>query len=297
MGIETAAMLDQPSAPAVHFGRGPGLAPVTHVRLEAFEGPLGLLLNLIESRQLDILTVSLGSLAGSYLEALAELGSDRIANVSGFVAVAGQLILIKSRAMLPREPISRLDEGPGEEADPEAELRARLLLYRAYRDAGGRLQEVALERIGVFRREPATAAAAGWAGAAPIVAPALDAAVLGDALDRLLQLVPPPAPAPAVIARSITIAERAEIIRAALRGAPTIVLQELLRGVRDRVVLAVTFLAMLELMKRREIVVEQSEPWGPIVARRTTAAERSEGRAGTPELDAEPIDESLEDFR
>ena len=57
-------------------------------------------------------------------------------------------------------------------------------------------------------------------------------------------------------------------------------LQDLLRGVRDRVVVAVTFLAMLELMKRREIVVEQAEPWGPIMARRTTPEERA--AAGVP---------------
>jgi hypothetical protein len=61
------------------------------------------------------------------------------------------------------------------------------------------------------------------------------------------------------------------------------------------VVLAVTFLAMLELMKRREIVVEQAEPWGPIVARPTTLAERGIGGwvAGP---DASPIDETLESF-
>ena len=71
-------------------------------------------------------------------------------------------------------------------------------------------------------------------------------------------------------------------------------LQELLRGVRDRVVVAVTFLALLELVKRREIVVEQAEPWGPIVARRTTAVERAAaGDATTPET---PIDETLESF-
>jgi chromatin segregation and condensation protein Rec8/ScpA/Scc1 (kleisin family) len=74
-----------------------------------------------------------------------------------------------------------------------------------------------------------------------------------------------------------------------------IVLQELLRGVHDRVVVAVTFLAMLELMKRREIVVEQAEPWGPIIARRTTAEERA--AAGVdPLIDDEPLDESLESF-
>ncbi len=273
--------------PAVHFGPGRGPIPVTHVRVESFEGPLGLLLTLIESRQLDILTVSLGSLAGAYLEALAGLGADRIGNVSGFVAVAGQLILIKSRAMLPRSPVVRPDDVTDEEPDPEAELRARLLLYRAYRDAGARLQLVALERVGVFRRDPSIAAAAGRAGATAGPAPRLDPAALPRALDRLLRLVPPASPAPGIVPRLITIGERAELIRAALRDAPSIVLQDLLEGVTDRVVLAVTFLAMLELMKRREIVVEQAEPWGPIVARRSTSADP---------MPAAPIDETLGDF-
>jgi len=285
--------LDGPGPPAVHFSAGRG--PVTHVHLGAFEGPLGLLVTLIESRQLDILTVSLGSLAGAYLEALAGLGSDRIGNVSAFVAVAGQLIVIKSRAMLPREPSPRPAESPEEESDPEAELRARLLLYRAYRDAGARLQIVAIERCGVFRREPTVAAAAGRAGAGHVPAAALDIQVLARALDHLLQRVPPAVPAAALLARPITITERAEIIRQALRDAPTVVLQELLRGVRDRVVLAVTFLAMLELMKRREIVVEQAQPWGPIVARRTTPSERGSG-GRLAETDAGPIDELLESF-
>jgi segregation and condensation protein A len=278
---------------AVHFGAG--RAAVTHVDLEAFEGPLGLLLTLIESRQLDILTVSLGSLAGAYLEALMGLGSDRIGNISAFVAVAGQLIVIKSRAMLPREPSPHPVEPAQEDSDPEADLRARLLLYRAYRDAGLRLQVVAIERFGVFRREPGVAAAAGRAGAGHVPATPLEVQVLPRALDHLLHLVPPPTAAAARLARPITIAERAEIIRQALRDAPTVVLQELLRGVRDRVVLAVTFLALLELMKRREIVVDQAQPWGPIVARRTTPSERRAGsRVGEP--DAGVIDETLESF-
>ena len=75
-----------------------------------------------------------------------------------------------------------------------------------------------------------------------------------------------------------------------------VVLQDLLAGVRDRVVIAVTFLAMLELMKRREIVVEQAEPWGPIVARATTAEERAAGLASATDADDAPLDESLESF-
>jgi len=292
---ERSDSLDLPVPAAVRFAAGRGPGAVTHVQLDTFEGPLGLLLALIESRQLDILTVSLGSLAGAYLEALAGLGSDRIGNVSAFVAVAGQLIVIKSRAMLPREPSPRPTELPEDGTDPEAELRARLLLYRAYRDAGARLQAEALQRVGVFRREPTAAAAAGRAGASQVPAVPLDVRILAQSLDHLAELVPPQPSAAALLPRSITIAERAEVIRQALRHAPSVVLQELLRGVQDRVVLAVTFLAMLELMKRREIVVEQAEPWGPIVARPTTLAERGiDGRVAGP--DASPIDETLESF-
>ena len=119
------------------------------------------------------------------------------------------------------------------------------------------------------------ARAAALAGARPVDAPALDPRRLARALDRLAAIAAPTEPPPEIMGRTITITERAEIIRAALRDAPRVVLQDLLTGVRDRVVIAITFLAMLELMKRREIVVEQATPWGPIVARETTADERA----------------------
>jgi len=90
--------------PAVRIEPGRGRDWATHVRIAEWEGPLGLLLSLIEARRLDILTVPLGGLAESYLEALATIEHDRMTTISSFVAVASQLILIKSRAMLPRQP-------------------------------------------------------------------------------------------------------------------------------------------------------------------------------------------------
>ena len=278
------------TAPAVVLGEGRRPEAATHVQLEAWEGPLALLLSLIEARQLDVLTVPLGGLADAYLEALATLEGDRMGHVSAFVAVASQLILIKSRAMLPRAPAPADPSAlPAEEPDPEAELRARLLLYRAYRDAGRRLQDGADVRVGLFRREPSAAHAAALAGARPADGPPLSPSILPAALAGLVRIQPPSIPPPEVVARTITLTARAEIIRAALRGADTVVLQDLLRNVRDRVIVAVTFLAMLELMKRREIVVEQLEPWGPIVARRSSEAP-DEAAVDT------PIDESLESF-
>jgi len=285
-----------PASPAVTFGEGRRPESRTQVQMAEFEGPLALLLSLIEARQLDVLTVPLGALADAYLDALGHLDADRLGNISAFVSVASQLILIKSRAMLPRrtdptDPTALADEG----VDPEAELRARLLLYRAYRDAGLLLAEGAVERIGLFKREPSIARAAGIAGARPPEPVALDPDRLARALARLAAIAPPPEPPPEAMGRTISITERAEIIRMALRDAPRVVLQDLLTGVRDRVVIAITFLAMLELMKRREIVVEQAAPWGPIVARETTAAEKA--AAGVDAGDADmPIDEALESF-
>jgi len=289
----------RPAPPSVAFGEGrrPD-ATTTHVRMPEFQGPLGLLLALIEARQLDVLTVPLGALADAYLDALASLEDDRLGNVSAFVSVASQLILIKSRAMLPRQVETTPGVLPEDEPDPEAELRARLILYRAHRDAGLRLQAEALLRHGLFRREPSAAAAAALAGARPADAPPLDPNLLAWALAGLVRIAPPVELPPETIRRTITLAERADFIREAIlaAGADPIVLQELLRDVRDRVVVAVTFLALLELMKRREIVVSQAVPWGPIVARATTPAERMiSGRPAPPSAD-EPLDESLESF-
>src|SRR5262245_57581184 len=73
-----------------------------HVSLEGYEGPLALLVGLIEQRELDILEVPLGDVAGAYLEALVRLDAEQMAHISAFVSVASQLILIKSRAILPR---------------------------------------------------------------------------------------------------------------------------------------------------------------------------------------------------
>jgi segregation and condensation protein A len=257
---------------------------VTIVRLEDFDGPLALLLAVIEARQLDVLTVPLGGLAEAYLDALATLEGDRLGNVSAFVAVAAQLILIKSRAILPRPP--KMPAVPlDDEPDPEAELRARLLEYRRYRDAALVLgQRLDLRRL--FRRDAEVAASAGRAGARPPERPPLPSSVLTGALAGLATVVPV-VPLPSeVVARTVTLAERTAIIRAALRTADTVVLQDLLGGVRDRVVVAVTFLAMLELSKRREITLEQAEPWGPIVARRVIEPVATD--AG--------IDDSLESF-
>ena len=271
-------------------GTGPGSTADGDADPAAFDGPLALLLSLIEARQLDVLTVPLGALASAYLEAMGGLAGDRLPYLSAFVAVAAQLILIKSRALLPREPAGEpaalADEGP----DPEAELRRRLVVYRAYRDAGAWLRDRALTHGPLVRREPSVAGAAGVAGARPPTEPPLDPRSLAAALRGVARLAPPAELPPELVRRTITLAERAEAIREAIRRAPVVVLQELIGSAGDRVVAAVTFLAMLELVKRREIAVEQDRPWGPIRCRGLGSPDGP----GAPA--AAPVDETLEDF-
>ena len=245
----------------VAFGEGRRPEAATRVTLPAFDGPLALLLALIEARQLDVLTVPLGALAGAYLDALATLDADRMGNVSAFVAVASQLILIKSRAMLPRRPAEGAIPLAGEGPDPEAELRARLVLYRAFRDAGRRLLEDAQATMGLFHREPSVSHAAGVAGARPAPAQPMAVSALSDALAVMVKVVPPPPPPVEAIRRSVTLSDRAQVIRRALEGADSVVLQELLSGVRDRVVVAVTFLALLPAAGNQDQIHHLMRRW------------------------------------
>jgi segregation and condensation protein A len=267
IGISVLPPLRQPvhGDTSVRFAEAAHPDRAAHVAVEGYEGPLGLLLGLIEQRELDILEVPLGDLAGAYLEALTALDEQQMSHISSFVTVASQLILIKSRAILPRPPVVAIpiEEGP----DPEAALRERLILYRMYRDAGRDLKGRLESGWEVFRREPIAAEASAKAGSRPEEGPPLHAEILAQALDRALHQVPPPPLPPVVVPRLVTLDERASIIRSALVDTPVVVLQDLLDDLTDRVVVAVTFLAMLELVKGRELSVEQDQPFGPIVCR------------------------------
>jgi segregation and condensation protein A len=223
--------------------------------LPVFEGPLALLLHLIESRQLDVLTVPLADVADAYVEHLASNPVDA-ANLSEFVAIAAQLIYLKSKRMLPTEPLPPLPEGTAE--PDEEELRRRLVEYRALRDAAALLGE----RDGnapSMRREPRES------DLPEVPAEPLPAAVLAAALETLAAIPEPEPPPPEVVAREITIGQQIAVLRAALAGGGRVLLGTILARCRSRTEAAVTFLATLELVRRRQVRAEQSEIFGPIL--------------------------------
>ena len=101
-----------------------------HVTIEGFDGPLDLLLELVEDKKLDILTVKLGDLADAYLARVRALDALPADEVSAFLALASRLVLLKARSLLPSLlPLAEMDEGESEE-----ELRARLLEYAVVRE-------------------------------------------------------------------------------------------------------------------------------------------------------------------
>jgi segregation and condensation protein A len=223
--------------------------------LPVFEGPLQLLLHLIESRQLDVLTVPLAVVADAYVEHLARHPVDA-ANLSEFVSMAAQLIYLKSKRLLPTEPLPPVPEGADE--PDEEELRRRVLEYRALRDASLALGE----RDGaspVMRREPRES------DLPEVPAEPVPARMLADALETLAAIPEPMAPPPEVVPREITIGQQIAVLRQALSGGGRVLLHTILARCRSRTEAAVTFLATLELVRRRQVTAEQHELFGPIV--------------------------------
>ena len=219
MTLEPIAIAEAPAAALPISDASPG-DPGFAVDLPVFSGPLAVLLHMIESRQLDILTVPLAELADGYV---AHLASNPVepAQLAEFIAIAAQLILLKSRSLLPGEmpppPVDVADE-PDEE-----ELRRRLLEYRALRDVALGLGQRDLAAP-MHRREPRESD------------------------------LPAAAVAPLPVA-----------VLTALAAGGRVVLQQLLATCRSRTEATVTLLAALELIRRRQVTVQQRELFGPIV--------------------------------
>src|SRR5436190_4933028 len=225
------------------------------IRLPVFEGPFQLLLHLIESRQLDVLSVPLADVADAFVEHLARNPVD-VANLSEFVATAAQLIWLKSRRLLPGDPTTVLEEGTDE--PDEEQLRQRLIEYRAIRDAAARLGSRDLSAP-LMRREPRESDLPD----APVVA--LPISLLLESLELLAAAPEPEAPPSEVVAREITIAMQIRVLLEALAESGRVILQSVLAGCRSRSEAAVTVLAMLELARRRQVRLEQSTIFGPIL--------------------------------
>ncbi|KAA0265214.1 MAG: hypothetical protein EDM79_17215 [Chloroflexi bacterium] len=230
------------------------------VQTSVYEGPLDLLLSLIERAELDITAVSLASVTDQYLAHLQGLERMIPDEISAFLVIAAKLVQIKSEALLPRPP----EREPGEE-DPGESLVEQLKLYKRYKEIASWLEE----------RQP------------PKVEPKLDLSNL--TLEKLLTA------AESAFAKSrqkeplgtiitpprVTIREKIDLITRTLKNIQRMTFSGLITEKATRVEIVVTFLALLELVKRYRVTAKQEVLFGDI------EFERSEEWADDEEIEIE----------
>jgi segregation and condensation protein A len=232
-------------------------AATLELDLDVFSGPFDLLLTLVLREEIDLLEVQLAEIVISYLDHLESRGELDLEVATEFLVLIAALLELKSRLMLPREDDELPDFEPGEAAE---ELLARMLEARRYRHAADHLAALLAGQQGVRYRSAPLPPARRRTNLAEAGA-VYDPRRLGAALGGLLRVPPQLTLGHLTIAR-VTTAERLTHLRALLRrGATTF--DEAVRGA-DRVTVAVTLFALLELYKQGEATWTQAEPFGEI---------------------------------
>ncbi len=254
----TQVMVDGPPPTAV---AGPYM-----VHLPIFEGPLDLLLHLIERRQMEITAISLVAVTDQFLEYVRnwQSGEPPLARLAEFITIGAKLLYIKSRSLLPHPP--REDEvSEADEAMAEAEeLRRHLLEYKLAKEIAQLLR--AREAAGLVsfpRPGPVVPAEEALTWAPPRLV-GLEVEALAAAFRRVLeerrQSEPEPLPLPAV-----RVSDKIAEIEAGLAALGRVNFEDLLRAAPSRLALVVTFLAVLELWHEERIIVKQESLFSPIL--------------------------------
>jgi segregation and condensation protein A len=237
--------------------------------LDVFAGPFDLLLSLVLREELDLLEVELAEIVLAYLDHLEARDELDLEAATEFLVLIAALLELKSRLMLPGEEMEELDElAPAEAAE---ELLERMLAYARFRGAGGYLGARREAEQGVLYR---SAPLPPELRRAPLqeAEQAYDPDVLGQALGGLLR-TPAPIDLQHLAQPRVALPERLAVLRALLRrGAFSF--DEAVAGA-DRMTVAVTLFALLELYKRGEADWEQGESFGPIAVRASTAPARA----------------------
>jgi segregation and condensation protein A len=250
------------------------------ITLPSFEGPLDLLLRLIERAEMDITTIALASVADQYLVHVRALATPDPRSLAEFVSMAARLLLIKSRALLPR-PATRDEETS---ADPDAEALTRQLReYQRFQQAASLLRQWQDEGRRTFLR---TAPVPASIEPQQVVLNHRIADLIA-AVQRRMQLALPLEPElPLNLAPRLTVRMVADTIRSRLARSKWFAFEDLLASVSTRQELIVTFWAVLELLKRKAIVIEQEALFAPINIGRGDALDAAQALFD----DDEPID-------
>ena len=229
---------------------------VFELRLPVFEGPLDLLLHLLEKEELEITSVSLVQVTDQYLSYLHSLDEINMDALADFIAVGAKLLLLKSRALLPREAGAAEE---GEEEDVGEELARLLIEYRRFKEAASLLREREDQGLRSYPRLAPPPEVPFSLGLDRVTLRKLSR-IFRDALRRL-----PAEEEPGTINRQeVSVREKVEEILAGLAQRGRLSFVGLVSACRTRLEVIVSFLAVLELIKAQRIVAEQERRFGDI---------------------------------
>jgi segregation and condensation protein A len=230
------------------------------VELEVFEGPLDLLLYLIRKEELDIYNIPIERITSRYMEYL-DLMRMLDLNIAGeFIVMAATLMMIKSRMLLPADERPEMEE---EEEDPRWELVRQLVEYKKFKDAAAHLQEREIHQENVFAMGPAGEPDA-WAGDQGVAIQDVGLFDLISAFKDVLRRARPEEFGE-ILGDQFTVADKIDAILRAMRGAGETLFTDLFGEGASRHEIICIFLALLELIRLRQVRVAQREAFGDIV--------------------------------
>ncbi|MBR2189377.1 MAG: segregation/condensation protein A [Eubacterium sp.] len=237
------------------------------VKLEKFEGPLDLLLHLIEKNKIDIYDIPISEITDQYLEYVQAMDHEDMDVTSEFMVMAATLIDLKCRMLLPKE----VNED-GEEEDPRAELMRALLEYKQYKYMAGRLREC-MDEAGNLVTRPQSYPREVLAYRPPVDTEELLQGVTMQQLEELFRFVirrqenkidPVRSRFGQIEKETVTLPEKMDYVRRITRRRRRVTFRGLLEAENTKMQTIITFLAVLELMKTGNIRITQNELFGDI---------------------------------
>ncbi len=224
------------------------------VKVGEFEGPMELLLELVEKRDLGINQVSLATVADSFIEYLKRLPQGELTTLGNFVVVASTLILIKSISLLPILAVT------SEEEEQIGDLERRLKLYQVIKEAIPLLRE-ALTQAPIFYRDPRRRVID------PVFSPTAEITLpdLKLTLERLLRDLPKTETLPtAEVKRLISIEAVIDDLTKRVQSALSVSFRDFVKDKKERINVIVSFLALLELFKQGLVHITQADHFSDI---------------------------------
>lgn len=245
------------------------------VKLEAFEGPLDLLLHLLEKNKVSIYDIPIVEITAQYLDYIKEMQRQDLNVMSEFMVMAATLIAIKSKMLLPKE-----ESEEGEEEDPRAELVQQLLEYKMYKCMSYELRDLQIDAGQVFFK-PSTVPPAVAAYEPPVdldeLTDGLTLKKLGGIFKSVLlrqeeKIDKTRAGFGKIEKEEVSLPDKLSYLEAYARSHRQFGFRNLLESQESKIEVIVCFLAILECMKSGMITISQEEQFGDIMIRSNVAA-------------------------